>query len=83
MKNLTKKFTNIDNFGENISINYKGNSEYKTVLGAIFTLLLYVFITIITFWGIIEVFEYQDPQISQYTLYDLRNDNTEYNLEEH
>ena len=56
MKNLTTKFTNIDNFGENISINYKGNSEYKTVLGAIFTLLLYVFITIITFWGIIEVF---------------------------
>ena len=44
LKNTRKKLTNYDVFGIPITINYKGDSHYKTFFGAICTFFIFFII---------------------------------------
>ena len=50
--------------------------------GAILTLAQKIFILIVALIGILDLFSYKDPNITQYKMFDKRNDDTEYNLAE-
>ena len=60
-----KKFIrSFDVFGEPVSLNYNGESSFKTIIGALFTLLIKIFLTIYVVQNLIGLFAYKDPQIS-------------------
>lgn len=46
--NFPKMFVSIDAFGDPVSLNYKGESSFKTAIGAIFTLAIKSFMLIYT-----------------------------------
>ena len=43
---MRKKFLNLDRFGHEVNLNYKGQSEFKTLVGSVVTLLTYTVIII-------------------------------------
>ena len=63
----------LDAFGEPVTLNYRGDSSFKTGVGAFFTIVLRIFIFTYGLFELIKVLQYEDPQISQYTIYDKRN----------
>ena len=44
MFSLTKYLTSLDAFGEPVTLNYRGESSFKTGIGAFFTIILRAFI---------------------------------------
>ena len=54
-----------DVFGEPVTLNYQGESTYKTWLGALVTLALKIFILIFATTEVIKLANYEDPQITQ------------------
>ena len=72
----------LDKFGEPISLNYKGETSFKTVLGATFSIALNLFIMVYAFGQILVLANYEDPQISTYTIYQPRNQNDTINMAE-
>ena len=66
---MTKKFTKFlkaqDVFGEPVTLNYNGESSYKTLLGALVTLILKSFILVFATTEIIGLISYKDPKITQ------------------
>ena len=64
MLSLIQWFRSFDNFGEPISVNYKGDTTYKTSVGALFSLLLRIFILGFGIFTLLDVVGYQDPQIT-------------------
>ena len=73
MLNFLKYLTSLDAFGEPVTLNYKGESSFKTGVGAFFTIILRAFILSYGLIMLIGVLQYEDPQIAQYTIYDKRN----------
>ena len=61
MASLLGRFVAIDSFGEAVSINYRGDSTFKTGVGAFFTLCLRVFILYYGVAQFIDVTQYKDP----------------------
>ena len=51
----------LDKFGEPISLNYKGETSFKTILGATFSIALNVFIMVYAFGQILVLANYEDP----------------------
>ena len=74
MFSLNKFLVSFDAFGEPITLNYKGSSTFKTGIGAFFTISLRFFILVYGLMSLIDVLQYKNPQISQYTIYSHRND---------
>ena len=75
MFKFIKYIVSLDAFGEPVTLNYRGKSTYKTGLGAFFTICLRAFILTYGLLSIIDVLSYEDPQITQYTIYQKRNGN--------
>ena len=73
MFNFIKYLTSLDAFGEPVTLNFKGESSFKTSVGAFFTIILRAFILSYGLIMLIGVLQYEDPQIAQYTIYDKRN----------
>ena len=46
MKNLTSLLQQIDRFGHKVSLHYQGDSDFKTVFGALVTVMVYTLIMI-------------------------------------
>ena len=65
MASIIKKLISLDSFGENVTVNYKGESTYKTLIGAFFTICLGGFIFAFAIMTIIDLMQYKDPQITQ------------------
>ena len=63
-------------------MNYKGFKSYKTRLGTFFTFGLATFILIFGLFSLIEIFEFKNPQITQFTLYDKRQSAAKFNFAE-
>ena len=61
-------------------MSYKGDSTYKTCLGALMTLCMKVFMLFFFITKTIDLVNYQGPQITQYKIYDSRADGREVNL---
>ena len=62
----------MDAYGQPIGVNYKGETTFKTGFGAVWTLLVCSFLLL---WGInavLGLLTYQNPAITQYTLYSDR-----------
>ena len=64
-KRLNQLCVSFDAFGEPISVNYKGDTSYKTALGALCTIVIKTFILVFTIEQLIALAGYQDPQIVQ------------------
>ena len=82
MRSLKAFVTSLDAFGEPISINYKGDSTYKTCLGAIFTIGLKSFVLFYALAQLVALFQFKDPEITQYDVYEPRTEDVEFNLHE-
>ena len=82
MSSLTSYIRSFDSFGEPVSLNYKGDSSYKTLLGAILTLCLNTFLLVYAADQLLALVKYQDPTVTQYTIYEPRNENDAINLGE-
>ena len=50
---LKKTMLKLDRFGHSVSVNYKGEKDFKTLVGSIVTLMIYIviFINSITIFG--------------------------------
>ncbi len=46
-KFLSNAFKSIDTFGEPVAVNYRGKTKYQSKIGAFFTVLAYVIISIV------------------------------------
>ena len=75
-------FVSLDAYGEPITVTYKGDSTYKTNVGAFLTVCMKAFMLFFTLEGIFALLDYQNPQINQYRIFDERNDGREVNLGE-
>ena len=82
MKQIGEFLKRQDAFGQPISINYRGEERYNTVWGAVLTLAQKIFILIVAVIGVIDLFAYKDPNITQFKIFDKRNDDTVINLAE-
>ena len=45
---FSKLFVSIDAFGDPVSLNYRGETSYKTAIGALFTLAIKSFMLVYT-----------------------------------
>ena len=82
MKRLGGLLRKQDAFGEPVSINYRGDTTFTTMLGAIVSFVEKIFILVVAVMGLIDLFTYQDPNITMYSVYDARLDGKEISLEE-
>ena len=55
---------------------------YRTVWGALLTLAQRTFILIVAVIGVIDLYNFKDPNITQYRIFDKRNDNKDMNMAE-
>ena len=69
---LLSSLIEFDSFGSAIQLNYKGRASYKTRLGTLFTIGMTTFILIFGLFSLMEIYEYKNPQITQFTIYDKR-----------
>lgn len=65
MASIIHKLISLDAFGEAVTVNFKGESSYKTLIGALCTICLNGFILVYTVLALIDVMQYKDPQITQ------------------
>ena len=82
MFKFSKYLTSLDSFGEPVTLNYKGSSTFKTGVGAFFTIALSAFILTYGLFSLIGVLQYEDPQISQYTIFKIRNEQEQFDFGE-
>ena len=81
LKYLDKKFRSIDQFGEKVTVYYRGHSTYQTKFGSFCTLSLVFIIGAIAIFKAKQLYNKTDPTIVQYSkFYNTTNDNTRYNL---
>lgn len=62
-----------DSFGQSVSINYNGDSFYKTLPGALLTFVLSVLIFGFTILSFVELIEYRNPNVSQVSVSQIRS----------
>ena len=77
---LLETLLELDFFGSSISLNYQGRTNYKTKLGSFFTIGLATFIIAFGLFSLIDIYEYQNPQITQYTIFEKREDSNDLNF---
>ena len=61
MPSFLKCFTSFDAYGEPVSVSYKGDTTYKTQVGAFLTFSMRSFILIFALMGALELFDYKNP----------------------
>ena len=71
-----------DVFGHAVTLNYRGDEQFRTVWGAFLTVAQRVFILVVAVIGVIDLFNYKDPNIIQYTVYDRRSEQEDINFGE-
>ena len=70
---LLSRLRSLDSFGEPVSLNYKGDSAYKTLPGAFLTLVLKGFIFVMTLLSFFDLIAYRNPNVVQVSLSFLQN----------
>ena len=60
---LINFLTSFDVFGEPVSLNYKGDTSFKTFIGAIFSIIIKSFLMIYAGQQLLILFSYGDPTI--------------------
>ena len=71
MGKFLSKIRDFDSFGMAISLNYRGDSLYRTLPGAFLTLIFKVLILVFTILSVLELLAYRNPNVSQVSLSDI------------
>lgn len=71
MRTFLSRVRNFDNFGQPVSVNYKGASAYKTLPGAIATLVIKIIVLVFALVSFLELIVYKNPNVSQVSLSDI------------
>ena len=72
MGKFLSKIRDFDSFGMAISLNYRGDSLYRTLPGAFLTLIFKVLIILVfTILSVLELLAYRNPNVSQVSLSDI------------
>ena len=79
---LLSSLINVDLFGNAIQLNYKGKTSYKTRLGTFITIGMATFILFFGLYSLIEIYEYKNPQITQFAIYEKRYESESFNFGE-
>ena len=74
MKKFGEFLKKQDAFGHAVTINYRGEEMYRTMWGALLTFAQRIFILVVALVGVIDLFNYKNPKITQYTIFDKRTD---------
>ena len=61
---VRKFLVSFDVFGEPVSVNYRGETSFKTALGAFFSILLKTFLFVIAATSFLDLVEYRNPIVS-------------------
>ena len=69
-----------DVFGAPVSLNYKGETTFKTFIGALFSIAIKIFLIIYASNQLLTLFSYGDPSIQIFTKYTHRPKSEEINL---
>ena len=64
MGKFTDYIASFDQFGPHLLINYKGKSQYHTILGSVFTILLNTFVLVFAVLEVKGLVLFDDPKIS-------------------
>ena len=65
-----------------MTINFKGEASYNTNIGGIFTIIVRLLILVIGILSLIDLVRYKDPKVVEYTVYENREDDEEFNFSE-
>ena len=65
MGGLKKSFKSLDAFGAPVSLNYSGDSNFKTMAGAVITIVIKCFMLVYSVTQCLIVYNYEDPIVSQ------------------
>ena len=68
MGKLWKFLKSQDAFGEAVTLNYDGESTYKTGLGALMTIAINTFLLVFAATQTLALFGFKDPVISQVSI---------------
>ena len=64
MGSIISRIRDFDDFAEPISVNYKGDSAFKTLPGAFLSLVLKGLVFMFTMLSLLELFAYKNPAVS-------------------
>ena len=77
MGKLTDKFIGLDQYGEPITLNYRGDSTYKTRFGATLSLITIFLLIVFTYKNGLKLVLRQSPNVSvTEVIIDMQNDDT-------
>ena len=82
MQSFIKYLISLDDYGKAVNVSYKGDSTYKTKVGAFLTIAMRSFMLAFIVTGVMDLVKYKNPQITQYVIYDDRSDDSEVTLGE-
>ena len=71
MSSILNRIKSLDNFGEPIGVNYKGESSFKTIPGAVLSIALLIFLLIFAGQSFLGLVNYNNPQVSQVSCFAL------------
>ena len=76
-KTVSQFIKNLDAFGQPVTVKYNGESSFNTHIGGICTCLIQTFMFAFTLNQVVNLVTYQDPQITQFIGYDIRDEASE------
>ena len=65
MGSLLRRIKSLDTFREPVGLNYKGDSAFRMLPGAFFTLFIAVFLLFFGMESFLDLVGYKNPQITQ------------------
>ena len=71
MGKFLSRVRDLDSFGIAVSVNYRGDSMYRTLPGAFLTLIFKVLILVFTILSVLKLLAYRNPNVSQVSLSDI------------
>ena len=82
-KTVSQFVKNLDALGQPVTVKYDGDSSFKTHIGGVCTCAILTFMLAFTISSVINLVTYQDPQVTQFEVYDYRaGGGDDYNLGE-
>ena len=81
MGRLTDKFIGLDQYGEQVSLNYRGEGTYKTRCGASLSLITIFLLLVFTYKNGLKMVNRESPSVTiTDVVLDISNDDTAYDL---
>ena len=72
-KTVSQCVKKLDAFGQPVTVKYDGESSFNTHVGGILTCVIQTFMLVFTLSQVINLVKYEDPQITQFTVFAKRD----------